>query len=191
LNHNAPYPCVKCGEIKQVGKRCIPCFNAAAKRRYHQDVELSRAKSVARHSTEKSKQQKSVAGKVYYADNRDELIRKNLEWQRANPDKSNAKRERWRKKFPEKVSAEYRLRRDIKLAATGSHTDDEWIAVKIAQDYKCFDCKLAKKLTVGHLVPWCLGGSDYISNIVAQCQSCNSKQGKNVHYSVEPMAASF
>ncbi len=68
-------------------------------------------------------------------------------------------------------------RRSAKLNAEGSHTDAEWIAVVKVFNYCCAYCGVVKKLTRDHNVPLTRGGSNYISNIVPACGSCNSKKG--------------
>ncbi len=42
----------------------------------------------------------------------------------------------------------------------------------------------AMKLTRGHAVPLCKGGSNSIINIIPQCLRCDLKQGRNIHPSV-------
>ncbi len=47
-------------------------------------------------------------------------------------------------------------------------------------------CGGGKALTVGHLVPLFRGGSNLAANIVAQCLSCNCKQGTKIHPFAKP-----
>lgn len=61
----------------------------------------------------------------------------------------------------------------------------EWLNILAKQKMRCIDCKLRFGLrrvpTVGHRVPVVAGGTNWPANIIAQCGSCNSKQGSTVH----------
>lgn len=62
-------------------------------------------------------------------------------------------------------------------AAQGAYTVQEWDARVAQYDGKCAYCKKPRKLTVDHVIPVSKGGSNYISNIVPACRSCNSRKG--------------
>lgn len=65
--------------------------------------------------------------------------------------------------------------------AEGTYTKEEWENKKKKYNYSCVCCKRKKpeiKLTVDHIIPIKLGGTNYIDNIQPLCQSCNSH--KNV-----------
>lgn len=62
----------------------------------------------------------------------------------------------------------------------GSHTDQEWIALCVAHNGRCMQCKKRKPLTMDHIIPVSKGGTDDITNIQPMCRSCNSKKGINV-----------
>lgn len=68
------------------------------------------------------------------------------------------------------------MRRVRKLKALGSHTIQEWEALKEKFQYRCANCGLEKPLTRDHIRPLIKGGADYISNIQPLCRSCNSKK---------------
>ena len=75
-------------------------------------------------------------------------------------------------------------RRARKRGADGSFTTDELIAQADRQKHLCYWNKAHRLGPVphvdyhpDHVMPLVLGGSDYISNIVAACPSCNAKKG--------------
>lgn len=41
-------------------------------------------------------------------------------------------------------------------------------------DYRCADCGTEEDLTLDHLVPACVGGTEWASNLVTRCRRCNS-----------------
>ena len=52
----------------------------------------------------------------------------------------------------------------------GSHTKAEWEQKKKDYNNKCVYCgSSTRKLTKDHLIPYLLGGNDYIDNIVPAC----------------------
>jgi len=67
-------------------------------------------------------------------------------------------------------------RRALKLNAEGSHTFEEWEALKKQYGYICLCCKKKKPLTEDHIIPLIKGGSDYIENIQPLCKNCNCKK---------------
>jgi 5-methylcytosine-specific restriction endonuclease McrA len=83
------------------------------------------------------------------------------------------------KRHPEKSVAANNRRRALKLAAEGSHTEEEWEKLKAFYNYKWLHCRKQEpeiKLTRDHAIPLTQGGSDSIDNIQPLCARCNSKK---------------
>lgn len=70
----------------------------------------------------------------------------------------------------------------------GSHTFKEWLQLKEAYRFTCPCCGVKEpdiKLTIDHIEPISLGGTDDINNIQPLCIKCNmSKSVKTIKYEV-------
>lgn len=79
-----------------------------------------------------------------------------------------------------------RIRYARHRGATGSHTVDEWEALKAQYNYTCLCCKKQEPeiaLSRDHVLPLTMGGSDDIANIQPLCFSCNArKNDKHIDY---------
>ena len=49
-------------------------------------------------------------------------------------------------------------------------------SIKNKWEYKCAYCGSEQKITIDHVTPQCKGGSDFITNVVACCESCNGSK---------------
>lgn len=79
-----------------------------------------------------------------------------------------------------------RLNKAKRRGAKGMFSQDEWEELKKKCTNMCLCCKRFEpeiKLTIDHIVPIKLGGSNFITNIQPLCMSCNSrKSAKNIDY---------
>ena len=78
---------------------------------------------------------------------------------------------------PEQLKFLHRRYRVRKRANGGSHTLEQWQALKALYNHTCPGCSRREpqiKLTADHIIPISEGGSDNIENIQPLCQSCNS-----------------
>lgn len=46
--------------------------------------------------------------------------------------------------------------------------------------YACVECESTANLSIDHIFPWSLGGSDRPENLQTLCKSCNSSKGARV-----------
>lgn len=69
-------------------------------------------------------------------------------------------------------------RRRARLAAVvGSYTAQEWLALVAFWSNTCAYCGMSGPLEADHRIPLCRGGTNYISNILPACRSCNRSKG--------------
>ena len=67
-------------------------------------------------------------------------------------------------------------RRARELAAEGSHTTAEWIALLEEHGYRCTYCGTDGPLEPDHRIPLARGGTNYIENILPACRRCNTRK---------------
>ena len=92
-----------------------------------------------------------------------------------------AQKSGWKKKNPERMAHLKARRYARERNAEGSHTFEEWRALKEKHNQCCVGCGAEKRLTKDHIVPLSEGGTDYITNIQPMCRSCNSRKWKHPH----------
>ena len=134
----------------------------------------------------KQKEQKRVARQ---GENREHILALQRASKDRNPEKRKATHDAWRKKNWDRLlnvhNGYWQKRRALLANAEGSFNQTDWDLIVDRQNGECFDCKQKRKMTIGHLVPLSKGGNNWPSNIVAQCQRCNSIQGSKIHPSVK------
>jgi 5-methylcytosine-specific restriction endonuclease McrA len=111
------------------------------------------------------------------------------EWQRNNADKPYIKgyTTRWAQANPKRMRYLWRQsktnRRARKAGTEGTHTRNQFYMKCYAYKWKCAycNCALTKRTAQeDHVIPFDKGGSDYISNIVPSCGTCNKKKGNRL-----------
>jgi hypothetical protein len=121
----------------------------------------------------------------------------NAAWRKANPDKSRARnRASWHRhrekrikesiengrKKPLLKKARCQAYRARQRKAEGRFTAAEFKHRVDSQNGRCFYCQTILSTPVAeHMIPLCRGGSNWISNIVASCASCNASKGTKTH----------
>ena len=92
---------------------------------------------------------------------------------------------RWVSKNPERMAHLKARRYARERNAEGSHTFEQWTALKERHNNRCAYCLEAKPLTKDHVIPLSEGGTDYIENIQPLCRNCNSKKWKHIYENPE------
>lgn len=194
--------------------RCKKCSNAQARAERAAKIEKYRAKEREYVESKKEHYQKlkrahrqehpenyEKALQRYREAHRDEINAKarerrqqNLEHYREigrrsrdkHAEERNAYQRDYGKANRDKLTLFTNTRRARKLSAKGSHTDQEWQALKAFYDFKCLCCGKREpdiRLTRDHVIPLTIGGSDSIDNVQPLCARCNSKKNnKHIDY---------
>lgn len=149
---------------------------ARIKHRYATDpefVEAAKARSAAWYAA--NPERAAVRGRSYRLANLDHLRAENVRYMAENPERR-------------RVNGQNRRAR---VRGADGHTSlAQWRAIVAAQGGRCLDCRADDvKLTSGHAVPLCRGGSNWPENIIAQCLPCNLRQAKHIHPSRRAAAA--
>lgn len=115
----------------------------------------------------------------YRERNRELLAERQRKWRAENPEAYQAIHSRWKAGNKSAVNAATHRRRN-QIAESEHHwTAAEWEALKARCSYSCLMCHRSEpaiKLTVDHIRPVALGGSNSIRNIQPLCKSCNSRK---------------
>ncbi|OKI16598.1 hypothetical protein A6A07_11360 [Streptomyces sp. CB03911] len=74
-------------------------------------------------------------------------------------------------------------RQGAKVALRGGQVNRKTIpaatraAVRDRDGHRCVSCGAVDDLTLDHIYPWSLGGSDTVDNLRVLCRPCNSRKG--------------
>jgi len=104
----------------------------------------------------------------YYAENSEKVLASQAKYKKDNLDKYRAYNQRYRAS---------------KLNAPGDFTAADWKAKLEYYGYRCRYCGIHKSetsegwLEADHAIPLSQGGTNFISNIVPACKSCNCSKG--------------
>jgi len=71
-------------------------------------------------------------------------------------------------------------RRALAFGYEGEHfTAEEWLALVEFYGGKCLRCGSRESITVDHVIPLSLGGSNCIDNLQPLCEGCNLDKGQD------------
>jgi 5-methylcytosine-specific restriction endonuclease McrA len=179
--------CSKCGEVKPLAefyncKRkkdhltdwCKGCNKASAQRWNQENKEQYNTN--AKLFRERHPETVRVNNHEYYSGHKAENRESGNRWRDANRDKVRESNRLAKKAHPEQRQADDERRRSRKENAEGNYSANDIKKQNKIQKGRCYYCGQKKKLTIDHIVPLSRGGSNWPSNIVLACGSCNSKK---------------
>lgn len=123
----------------------------------------------ARARRRKNKEQIRKWKSVDYAKHKAQYIARAKRWRMTN-----------RGRFRQLAIVQQQRRRAVKAAAKGTHNLDQWLARVGFFGWHCVYCgtKLTMRtLTQDHVIPLSRGGTNWPSNLVPACHSCNASKG--------------
>lgn len=170
--------CTKCGKTKPLTE-----FHKRMNRKCGVQSRCKVCKKAcnAKYRSENPEKEKARQAK-YYAENREKRRAYDAKRRIEHPEKRRAARAKWVKANPDKVRAKNQRRRAKKRNAPGTFTAEDWKAKLAYYGYKCRYCGIHKSetkegwLEADHAIPLSQGGSNFISNIVPACRSCNASK---------------
>lgn len=116
--------------------------------------------------------------KEYQLRNASRLNQRARERNAAHPEQARERRRRWRQRHPDQVVSLAHRRR----SSSGRFTPEEWRQLLELCGNACLRCN-SENVTVDHIVPLTLDGTNTIANLQPLCKSCNSsKNNKAIDY---------
>jgi 5-methylcytosine-specific restriction endonuclease McrA len=198
ISGSPPKRCPACNEIKPIDEFYK---DPARKDGHHPTYKKCHARAVKKwqmKNTEKFKEMNKNWKKAH----KKQRAEQSKKWAKAHPEyRQEAGKawrashpnygEIWRKKHRDKMNIYARLRRGRLASVRSELTKDEWEAVLEFYGHKCLCCRSTNvKLTIDHVLPISLGGTDTVDNIQPLCGPCNSrKKAKHIDYRKEPYAS--
>lgn len=118
-----------------------------------------------------------IAKSEYYQKNKQKVKERVAAWQSENPDKVKGYKRDWKQRNPDAVTAHKNARRAAALRG-GKYTAKEWRDLCDFYGNVCLSCGADKNITVDHVKPLSIGGTNTIDNLQPLCGSCNYRKGK-------------
>lgn len=197
--------CNKCGQVKchrafskdakgKFGlspwcKECVKSHQQAnldrinERRREYWRENADRMRAQKREYNRKNPEPKKARDRKYRQEHTEEINAFIRDYKRNN-EKFRAYNEEYNRQYrqlhPEKSAQYFNNRRARIQQAGGEFTSREWKKLCKHYNYTCLRCGKREpeiKLTVDHVIPLSVGGTNSIDNIQPLCQSCNSSKG--------------
>jgi 5-methylcytosine-specific restriction endonuclease McrA len=167
---------------------CRSCYNARGAV-YKDDHRVQRSESAKRYHLAR-KEEINAARKLYYQDHKDEYRERHAQYYQANCNEILANNKRYSQTQAGRASSVARShkRRARERDIPGSFTPQEFAEQVKRQKNKCYWChKRLTEVQADHVIPVSRpGATNYISNIVAACPTCNkSRSNKLPHEWIE------
>lgn len=138
------------------------------------DANKEKTRKAGREWAEKNKERKKETARRWYIANAEDQRRRSREWAAANPDK--VKKNAAKKTAEDHKAARHR-RKARKLNAVGKWSAADLRIVKSILGDMCLKCGSAERISVDHVIPLAMGGSNQPTNLQPLCTSCNSRKG--------------
>lgn len=118
--------------------------------------------------------------RAYSANNRERLNQQSAERAKNNKERRNAIVRSYRNRNLEAFQVKKARERARKANANGDCTTEEWKAIlnRYAPDGICPACGKVRPLTLDHVVPMALGGTNNPDNLQPLCNQCNATKGQ-------------
>ena len=164
------------------GSYCLKC-NSEKSRQHRADHAEKKSESNRRWQKNNPDKVRELRRK-WQAANPDKVREANRKWHLANPETQRKSTRKWITKHPEKNREQVNNYRARKVASGGKITAKEWKDLCDEYGNMCLRCKRTDvKLTLDHVKPLKLGGSNTIDNAQPLCKLCNSiKQARHIDY---------
>ena len=128
-----------------------------------------------------------LAWKNMTPEQKERKVERNKTRRQADPERFNRKQNEYRNKRRREDAKvrqahrdEVKMRKHMKRTNGGSFTLEEWRTMCLLVGGRCVKCGQIADLTVDHIIPVSVGGSNDISNLQPLCMSCNSIKGTEI-----------
>ena len=119
---------------------------------------------VVRESYQRNKAQRSATTKA---------------WRLANAERHRENAKRWARENPERANMISRLKKH-RWRTSGTLTRQEWLDVLAVHGNRCLACGTTENITIDHVVPTSLGGTNTADNVQPLCGTCNTSKGDRI-----------
>lgn len=120
-----------------------------------------KAREAMRRWRERHPAEHNAEARLFYRRHSEKLKARNAAYQAAHPEIYRTAKQRYRAR---------------KIAAEGSYTTAEWLAVLEAAGNACAYCGGPGPLVAEHRIPLSRGGANDIGNVVPACARCNNRK---------------
>lgn len=171
----------RCKEVRQsYYERNKKAINARNSRNYHANPSAQHER--VRKWTERNREEWNEYQKQWAKDNPGKVRERMRRYRKRHPDRVRENARRWQRNNYDKwlviKNSNNHKRRARERNAEGSFSVKEWLRLVSLCQNKCCSCGAdGMKLTVDHITPLTLGGTNYITNIQPLCSRCNSSKG--------------
>ena len=164
--------CVK--EYHRVNSKILSQNTREWNRNNPERLRINQQRHYAKPEYKEKVRQRSVRKRAEHPEiNREQCKR----WRENNREHSRMLAARYLKEHPELGRIKHNARRERLYSGNcNKFSAEEWQQLCEKYDNRCLCCGKKKKLTMDHIIPVSLGGSNGIDNIQPLCRECNSSK---------------